>query len=199
MKSIQDIRRDNLVFVIEKHYEGKQKSLAAALGCAPNVISRYLMSSDMKSHRSLSDPIARKIEHLTKLPKYYMDKDHLNVPAEQIADELARQPTDIGRILGDNITTYMMIDGFKSQAQLSVKSGLGQATVNRIIKNESSATVDSVAAIADALGRKPYELLMSKDDEDVLHYDHKKFAALPLCEKEKIQDFIEFIISKNEK
>ncbi len=47
-----------------------------------------------------------------------MDKDHLNVPAEQIADELARQPTDIGRILGDNITTYMMIDGFKSQAQL---------------------------------------------------------------------------------
>nr|WP_230085756.1 helix-turn-helix transcriptional regulator [Providencia huaxiensis] len=92
----------------------------------------------------------------------------------------------------------MLIDGIKSQAQLSVSSGLGQATVNRIIKNESSATIDSVAAIANALGRKPYELLMSKDDEDVLHYDHKKFAALPDNEKEKIQDFIEFIISKNE-
>nr|WP_255426011.1 helix-turn-helix transcriptional regulator [Providencia sp. JUb39] len=92
----------------------------------------------------------------------------------------------------------MLVDGIKSQAQLSVSSGLGQATVNRIIKNESSATIDSVAAIANALGRKPYELLMSKDDEDVLHYDHKKFAALPDNEKEKIQDFIEFIISKNE-
>lgn len=153
----------------------------------------------MKSHRSLSDPIARKIEYLTKLPKYYMDKDHLSTPAEQIADELARQPTDIGRILGDNITTFMLVDGFKSQAQLSVKSGLGQATINRIIKNESSATVDSIAAIAGALGRKPYELLMSKDDADILHYDHKKLAALPDNEKEKIQDFIEFIISKNEK
>ncbi|MDD9338281.1 MAG: helix-turn-helix transcriptional regulator [Providencia heimbachae] len=199
MKSISDIRKDNLIFVIERYYDGKQKNLATVLGCAPNVISRYLSPSELKSHRDLSDPIARKIEYLTKLPKYYMDKDHLNIPAEQIADELARSPTNIGKVLGDNITTFMLIDGFKSQAQLSVKSGLGQATINRIIKNESSATVDSVAAIADALGRKPYELLMSKEDDDILHYDHKKLAALPWNEKEKIQDFIEFIISKNEK
>lgn len=199
MKSISDIRKDNLIFVIERYYDGKQKNLANVLGCAPNVISRYLSSSDLKSHRDLSDPIARKIEYLTKLPKYYMDKDHLNTPAELIADELSRSPTDIGRVLGDNITTFMLVDGFKSQAQLSVKSGLGQATINRIIKNESSATIDSVASIASALGRKPYELLMSKEDDDILHYDHKKFSALPWNEKEKIQDFIEFIISKNEK
>lgn len=197
MKSIKDIRKDNLIYVIEKHYDGKQKNLADVLGCAPNVISRYLSADGLKSHRDLSEPVARKIEYLTRLPKYWMDKDHLSTPAEGISNELERAPTAIGQILGDNITTYMMVDGIKSQAQLSVKSGLGQSTINRIIKNETSATVDSLEAVANALGRKPYELLMSPQDDDILHYDHKKFAELPWNEKEKIQDFIEFVIQKN--
>lgn len=194
MKSIRDIRRDNLVYILEKHYEGKQNRLAEKLECAPNVISRYLSSSDLKSHRDISDPIARKIEYITRLPKYWMDSDHLGGNIEETSSERAN--TVIGKIVSDNLTTFMMIDGVRSQAQLSVKSKLGQSTINRIVKNEASATIDSLEAIAKALGRKPYELMLPPDDNNVLKYDHKKFAELPWSAKEEIQDFIEFVIHK---
>lgn len=194
MKSIRDIRRDNLVYILEKYYEGKQNRLAEKLECAPNVISRYLSSSDLKSHRDISDPIARKIEYITRLPKYWMDSDHLAGNLEETGSERAN--TVIGKIVSDNLTTFMMIDGIKSQAQLSVKSKLGQSTINRIVKNEASATIDSLEAIAKALGRKPYELMLPPNDNNVLKYDHKKFAELPWSAKEEIQDFIEFVIHK---
>ncbi|WP_334470414.1 helix-turn-helix domain-containing protein [Arsenophonus sp. PmNCSU2021_1] len=194
MKSIRDIRRDNLVYILEKYYEGKQNRLSEKLECAPNVISRYLSSSDLKSHRDISDPIARKIEYITRLPKYWMDSDHLAGNLEETGSERAN--TVIGKIVSDNLTTFMMIDGVKSQAQLSVKSKLGQSTINRIVKNESSATIDSLEAIAKALGRKPYELMLPPNDNNVLKYDHKKFAELPWSAKEEIQDFIEFVIHK---
>ncbi|HGJ5876945.1 MAG TPA: helix-turn-helix domain-containing protein [Arsenophonus sp.] len=194
MKSIRDIRRDNLVYILEKYYEGKQNRLAEKLQCAPNVISRYLSSSDLKSHRDISDPIARKIEDITRLPKYWMDSDHLGGSLEDASSERAN--TVIGKIVSDNLTTFMMIDGIKSQAQLSVKSKLGQSTINRIVKNEASATIDSLEAIAKALGRKPYELMLPPNDNDLLKYDHKKFAELPWSAKEEIQDFIEFVIHK---
>ncbi|WGL97373.1 helix-turn-helix transcriptional regulator [Arsenophonus sp. aPb] len=196
MKSIRDIRRDNLIYIIEKYYDGKQRRLAEALECAPNVISRYLSSSDLKSHRDISDHTARKIEYLTRTPKYWMDKDHLN---DVMEDNSERALTDTSKILSDNITTLMMVDGIKSQTKLSIKSGLGQSTINRIIKNEASATIDSLEAIANALGRKPYELLIPPNDKDILQYDHKKYAELPWSEKEKINDFIEFIINKYQK
>lgn len=194
MKSIRDIRRDNLVYILEKYYEGKQNRLAEKLQCAPNVISRYLSSSDLKSHRDISDPIARKIEDITRLPKCWMDSDHLGGSLEDASSERAN--TVIGKIVSDNLTTFMMIDGIKSQAQLSVKSKLGQSTINRIVKNEASATIDSLEAIAKALGRKPYELMLPPNDNDLLKYDHKKFAELPWSAKEEIQDFIEFVIHK---
>uniref|UniRef100_A0A3B0M221 HTH cro/C1-type domain-containing protein n=1 Tax=Arsenophonus endosymbiont of Trialeurodes vaporariorum TaxID=235567 RepID=A0A3B0M221_9GAMM len=165
MKSIRDIRRDNLIYIIEKYYDGKQRRLAEALECAPNVISRYLSSSDLKSHRDMSDHIARKIEYLTRTPKYWMDRDHLN---DVMEDNSERAITDTSKILSDNITTLMMVDGIKSQTKLSIKSGLGQSTINRIIKNEASATIDSLEAIANALGRKPYELLIPPNDKDIL-------------------------------
>ncbi|WP_339053878.1 helix-turn-helix transcriptional regulator [Arsenophonus endosymbiont of Crataerina pallida] len=197
MKSIRDIRRDNLIYIIEKYYDGKQRRLAEALECAPNVISRYLSSSDLKSHRDISDHTARKIEYIARLPKYWMDSDHLGGNVEDSNSNRAN--TVIGKIVSDNLTTFMLIDGIKSQAQLSVKSKLGQSTINRIVKNEASATIDSLEAIANALGRKPYELLIPPNDKDILQYDHKKYADLPWSEKEKINDFIEFIINKYQK
>ncbi|XTD83106.1 hypothetical protein AB8849_07970 [Proteus vulgaris] len=51
MKSIAEIRKDNLIYIIERYYNGKQKLLADALGVAPSMISRYLSPKDLKSHR----------------------------------------------------------------------------------------------------------------------------------------------------
>ncbi|MEX5763453.1 hypothetical protein AB6H12_14455 [Proteus mirabilis] len=37
MKSIAEIRKDNLIYIIERYYNGKQKLLADALGVAPSM------------------------------------------------------------------------------------------------------------------------------------------------------------------
>ncbi|MGR6439436.1 hypothetical protein ACU42Y_14405 [Proteus mirabilis] len=77
MKSIAEIRKDNLIYIIERYYNGKQKLLADALGVAPSIISRYLSPKDLKSHRELTNPMSRKIEYVTRISKYWMDVDHL--------------------------------------------------------------------------------------------------------------------------
>lgn len=161
MKSIAEIRKDNLIYIIERYYNGKQKLLADALGVAPSMISRYLSPKDLKSHRELTDPMSRKIEYVTRISKYWMDVDHLKEGhAESEKEEYI--PTEIGKILSDNITTFMLNDGIKSRVKLSVDSGLAQSTVNRIINCEASATAESIDAIAKAMGRQAYELLILK-------------------------------------
>ncbi|WP_286146229.1 helix-turn-helix domain-containing protein [Shigella sp. FC1967] len=46
----------------------------------------------------------------------------------------------------------MLHDGIKSRVKLATDSDLGQSTVNRIINSESSATVESIDAIAKSYG-----------------------------------------------
>ncbi|KOO18114.1 DNA-binding protein [Morganella morganii] len=195
MKDINEVRKDNLIFVLEKYYDGKQNALADALGCAPNIISRYLSSSSLKSHRNISNAVARKIEYTTRMQKSWMDADHYNQQDKNTEDVYS--PTEIGAILADNINTFMLTNGIKSQTQLSAKSKLGQSTINRIIKNETSATVDSVDFIAKGLGCKAYELLIPSDDTNIIRYDQKQYATLSPAEKEQIEDFIEFIIGRS--
>ncbi|WIV87002.1 XRE family transcriptional regulator [Proteus appendicitidis] len=195
-KSIAEIRKDNLIYIIERYYNGKQKLLADALGVAPSMISRYLSLKNLKSHRELTTHMSRKIEYVTRISKYWMDIDHLKEGhAEPEKEEYI--PTEIGKILSDNITTFMLNDGIKSRVKLSVDSGLAQSTVNRIINCEASAIAESIDAIAKAMGRQAYELLIPKNDKGAIYYDRKAYSKLPLSEQISIQNFIEFIIYKN--
>ncbi|MDM3744999.1 helix-turn-helix domain-containing protein [Proteus mirabilis] len=196
MKSIAEIRKDNLIYIIERYYEGKQKLLADALGVAPSMISRYLSPKDLKSHRELTDPMSRKIEYVTKISKYWMDVDHLKIGhVESESEEYI--PTEIGKIISDNITTFMLKDGIKSRVKLAIDSGLAQSTVNRIINCEASATAESIDAIAKAMDRQAYELLIPKNNKSDINYDRKLYARLPASEQSAIENFIEFIINKH--
>ncbi|WP_368910729.1 hypothetical protein [Proteus vulgaris] len=47
------------------------------------------------------------------------------------------------------------------------------------------------------MGRQAYELLIPKNDKGTINYDRKAYSKLPLSEKISIQNFIEFIIYKN--
>ena len=107
-------------------------------------------------------------------------------------------PTEIGKILSDNITTFMLNDGIKSRVKLSVDSGLAQSTVNRIINCKASATAESIDAIAKAMGRQAYELLIPKNDKGTINYDRRAYSKLPASEQAAIENFIEFIINKNQ-
>lgn len=62
---------------------------------------------------------------------------------------------------------------------------------------EASATAESIDAIAKAMGRQAYELLIPKNDKGAIYYDRKAYSKLPLSEQISIQNFIEFIIYKN--
>ncbi|HBC5015963.1 MULTISPECIES: helix-turn-helix domain-containing protein [Enterobacterales] len=196
MKSIAEIRKDNLIYIIERYYEGKQKLLADALGVAPSMISRYLSPKDLKSHRELTDPMSRKIEYVTKISKYWMDVDHLKIGHVESENE-EYIPTEIGKIISDNITTFMLKDGIKSRVKLAIDSGLAQSTVNRIINCEASATAESIDAIAKAMDRQAYELLIPKNNKSDINYDRKLYARLPASEQSAIENFIEFIINKH--
>lgn len=197
IRSIAEIRKNNLIYILEHHYKGKQKRLADALGVAPSMISRYLSPKDLKSHRELTDPMSRKIEYVTKISKYWMDVDHLK-EGHAGSEKEEYIPTEISKILSDNITTFMLNDGIKSRVKLSVDSGLAQSTVNRIINCEASATAESIDAIAKAMGRQAYELLIPKNDKGTINYDRRAYSKLPASEQAAIENFIEFIINKNQ-
>lgn len=52
-----------------------------------------------------------------------------------------------------------------TQVKLARRAGLSQSTVNRILSCDASATVDSIASLARALGASPALLLMSDATE----------------------------------
>lgn len=51
----------------------------------------------------------------------------------------------------------------KSNLALAKRAKVGNSHIGRILKEESSATVDMLDAIADALGVQPWELLIDSE------------------------------------
>lgn len=54
-----------------------------------------------------------------------------------------------------------------SQEKLSTRSGLGQSSISRIIRSETSATVETVYEIARAFSVPIYELLIPPEEDEV--------------------------------
>lgn len=74
MKSIEEIRRHNLLSILENEFDSRAE-LAAALGVQPNVISRTL-NVHAKDHRNIGASFARSIEKRTGKPPFWMDSPH---------------------------------------------------------------------------------------------------------------------------
>lgn len=91
MKTIHDVRRENLATVIQTHWQGKAARLAAKLKCEKTVLSR--IKSETKSRRNMGAPLARKIEDASGLDRGWMDTDHNAKPADisEYAWKLAEQ------------------------------------------------------------------------------------------------------------
>lgn len=76
MKNIEEIRRDNLLRVIEEDFDGVKSRLAEALGVQPAQITRYFVEG---THgRNVGSDIARRIESITARPEGWMDAEHLD-------------------------------------------------------------------------------------------------------------------------
>lgn len=195
-KDINEIRKENLRLVIEQKFDGKQVTIANLLECAPNIISRYLSSSITKSHRNISSSMARRIEIVSDAPRGWLDTLHRDFSTSFAPQDKPFTSLEIHETLSENILLTMEEKGIKSKAKLAKLAGLGQSTVNRIVAKETSATIDSVNAIASALGKKAYELLTPPPYHLEIKYDPKQYAKLTQENKELIDTIVNSAINK---
>lgn len=74
MRSIRDIRRDNLSILAKDH--GGQAGLARVIGKDRNQVYQWLRPETDPKSRSLSDATAREIEATLALAQNWLDQDH---------------------------------------------------------------------------------------------------------------------------
>ncbi len=196
MKSIKDIRRENLREIVDRYFDGKQIRLAEHMGIAQNLISRWLSPPTVKTHKAIGDAVARRIEIAAKKPQYWLDTDHvLAVAAGKDADNVV---TEIDEVASHHLRTWMQANReLKSEKAVASAAGIAASTVNRVLRKESSISINNLEAIAKAFGRRGYELLIPPNDDSIIQYDHSVYAELPAEEKAKIQAFIEFVIAQH--
>lgn len=74
MRTIKDIRRSNLEYVINTRYSGIANRLAVDAGLHQAQIARVFLTGD--SRRDIGDKLARKIEAGANLPEGWLDQEH---------------------------------------------------------------------------------------------------------------------------
>lgn len=193
MKSISDIRRENLTEVIRRYFDDNQTRMAERMGQQQSVISRWV-----KGHRNVGNASARKIEEISGRPKFWLDTDHVLSMSDDREPQEYEARSYVGEVVAENLRRWMIADNvLNSQQRVGEKAGIAQATVQRVLSKEASTTIGTLAAIADAFGRQAFELLVPKEHPGIISYDHSRFAALPESEKAKVTTFIEFVLQQN--
>ena len=192
MKSIHDVRRENLNDVIDREFNGVQSRLAERMVTQPNLINRWA-----NGKKIIGDQSARKIEKAANKPTNWLDIDH-KLSMRQAESKI--DTTDACELAAPNLRAWMRENReLSSQQKLAEASGLSQSSINRLLRNETSITIANLDAIAAAFGRRGYELLIPPDDPSAIKYDRSRYALLPRSEKEKVESFIDFVMIQNSK
>ncbi|EMV9404010.1 MAG: helix-turn-helix transcriptional regulator [Klebsiella sp.] len=192
MKSIYDIRRDNLNEIIRQNFDNTQLRFAERIKKSQNLVNRWC-----KGTKNIGGNAAREIEAFARKERFWLDIDHMSDAPAQLGllnqDEwsVEKQASfTLGLWMGSHPT-------LNSEKKVSDAAGIGQATVNRILNCDGSTSIGVLHAIARAFGREAYELIMPSDARGMIEYDHQAFEKLPQEEKNKITAFIGFIFSQN--
>lgn len=81
-----------------------------------------------------------------------------------IRDNLGVTNEELRRVLARNVQARIDADpALQVQENLEKRSGLGQATISRVLNVGGAATLDTVAALARGIGCQPWELLVDDD------------------------------------
>ena len=192
MKSTSDVRRDNLTEIIRNSFDNKQTRLAEAMGVQQSVISRWI-----KGHRNIGAVSARKIEKISNYPEFWLETVNELSARGNMKSKAYGIRNHIGGVVAENLRQWMDTDStLNSQQRVSEKAGIAQATVQRVLSRESSTTIGTLAAIADAFERKPFELMIPLESPNVTNHGHPRFEELTEKEKEMINTFIEALLHK---
>jgi hypothetical protein len=98
MKTTEQIKRDNLKFVIDKYHNGVTRQLEVALEKNDGALSRYFSDSD--SGRSIGPTFCTQVEELHNLGAGWMITDHSTGETDTMSAEelmlleLYRQASD---------------------------------------------------------------------------------------------------------
>lgn len=190
MKSIQDIRIKNINDIIDRDFNGVQTRLAERLETQANLVNRWA-----RGQKIVGDSVARKIEKAANKPTNWLDIDH-SLSSSAIVQE-DYEPSDIGLLAAQNLERWMRESrDLSSQGKLHKASGIAQATINRMLKNEASVSISTLETLASAFGRRGYELLIHPHDPATINYDRSRYASLPGSEKDKIESYINFVLTQ---
>ncbi|OZI44504.1 hypothetical protein CEK29_07180 [Bordetella genomosp. 5] len=141
MKSIKEIRRDNLARAIDLRCDGNQTRAALLLGYStPSLVSRYTTSA-----KDIGDRAARKMEEVFGLPANWMDTPH------EAANGAARDPAGASAAapIGRAIRHVRMARGMSAE-KLADLAGIDAAALAAIEKGATPAP-DVLARFAHAL------------------------------------------------
>lgn len=192
MKSIYDIRKENLKEIVRTEFDNRQVRLAERMQVQPNLINRWCSGA-----KNIGANAAREIETLGRKQQYWLDVDH---SAEIIKDSPAKNDDEwtIEQLVSSRLRSWMdRRDDLGTEGRVASASGVSQSTINRLLKCEASATIGVIAAVASAFGRHAYEMVLPDNAAGMIDYDHSVYAALPQEEKNKITSFIEFVFTQN--
>lgn len=192
MKSIHDVRRENLINLINQEFNGVQTRLAERIGTQANLVNRWARGAKI-----IGDQSARKIETAARKPVNWMDIDREKESMPYRSPETGSDAA--GSVVAYNLESWMNDNrDLSSQGKLARACGASQATIGRVLKNEVSVSITLLEQIASAFGRHGYELMIHPGDPSLIKYDRQKYAQLPEEEKKRIENFINFAISQNE-
>lgn len=87
MKTIHDIRRENLAFAIANYFKNARQ-MALEIGVSPNSVSRVFAKNEA-NRRNVGDEMARAVEAAANLPAGWMDTQHKTESAAYLASNTA--------------------------------------------------------------------------------------------------------------
>jgi len=76
MKTIEEIRQENLKAIIKRFYNDTARQYALAAGISPNIMNRFFKPKGHKDFRPINDDMRGWIEAAHSLEKGWMDMDH---------------------------------------------------------------------------------------------------------------------------
>lgn len=194
MKSIYDIRRENLNEIIRRDFDNTQLRFAERVKRSQNLVNRWCTGI-----KNIGPNAARLIEEAARKEKCWLDTDHaLSILIADAVPESDDGEWTVEKQAAATLNAWMRRHpDMTSEKKVADAAGVGAATVNRIMKAEVSTTIGVLSSLARAFGHEAYEMILPIGAPGIIEYDHGTYAALPQEEKNKITSFINFVFEQN--
>lgn len=194
MKSIYDIRRENLNEIIRRDFDNTQLRFAERVKRSQNLVNRWCTGI-----KNIGPNAARLIEEAARKERFWLDVDHgLSAIIDDAVPESDDGEWTVEKQAAATLNAWMRRHpDMTSEKKVADAAGVGAATVNRIMKAEVSTTIGVLSSLAKAFGHEAYEMILPVGAPGIIEYDHGTYAALPKEEKNKITSFINFVFEQN--